>query len=345
MSKPSMSQPGMSQPVAEARTVAVRPTSSTITREDRWDHFLARIGADRMGHRVGAGLYSLGQPTPDSPVFVTANYTLSFDALRSALAGIPCYIMVLETHGINVWCAAGKGTFGTDEVVRRMEATGLAQVVRHRNLVLPQLGASGVAAHEVARRTGFSVEFGPVRARDLPEYLMTRIATPEMRKVTFTLGERAVQIPVELAQTVLPMIAAAAAVFLLGGLEAAAAVVAAFLAGVVLFPVMLPWLPTGDFTSKGLVLGVVVAAPFAVAALLAARLGAAWLRVYLALVPILSMPPVTAYLALNFTGSTTFASKSAVKREMYRYIPALAVLLAVGIALAIGYYFLRGRVV
>jgi len=329
----------------DSRTVAVRPARSTITPEDRWDHFLARIGVDRMGHRIGAGLYSLGQPTPDSPVFVTANYTLSFDALRSALAGIACYIMVLETYGINVWCAAGKGTFGTDEVVRRMEATGLAQVVRHRNLILPQLSASGVAAHEVARRTGFTIEFGPVRARDLPEYLKTHIATPEMRKVTFTLGERAVQIPVELAQSVLPMIAAAAAVFLLGGLEAAGAVVAAFLAGVVLFPLLVPWLPTYDFTSKGLVLGVVVAAPFAAAALVSARLGAPWLRVYLAFVPILSMPPVTAYLALNFTGSTTFASRSAVKREMYCYIPVLAVLLALGIALAIGYYFVRGRVV
>lgn len=57
----------------------VEPVTSTITPSNRKDHFLARIGINRNGHRVGAGLYALGSPTPDSPVFVTANYTLCFD--------------------------------------------------------------------------------------------------------------------------------------------------------------------------------------------------------------------------------------------------------------------------
>ena len=55
---------------------------------------------NRSGHRVEPGLYTLGDPTADSPVFVTANYTLSFDALRSALAGMDGYIMVLGTEGM-----------------------------------------------------------------------------------------------------------------------------------------------------------------------------------------------------------------------------------------------------
>ncbi len=92
---------------------------------------------------------------------------------------------MLDTKGINVWCAAGKGTFGTDELVHQIEATQLAGVVDHRSLVLPQLGAPGVSAHEVKKRSGFRVEYGPVRARDLPEYLKTRKATPEMRKNIF----------------------------------------------------------------------------------------------------------------------------------------------------------------
>jgi hypothetical protein len=84
----------------------IRSTTSTITLANRWDHFLARWGVDRSGHRVEPGLYALGNPTADSPVFVTANYTLSFDALRSALAAIDGYILVLNTYGVNVWCAA-----------------------------------------------------------------------------------------------------------------------------------------------------------------------------------------------------------------------------------------------
>lgn len=49
----------------------------------------------------------------------------------------------------------------------------------------------------------------------------------------------------------------------------------------------------------------------------------------------LLMPPVTAYLALNFTGSTPFASRSGVKREIFRYIPIMAGSLVVGAILFI----------
>ena len=73
------------------------PTSSAISWADRWDHFLARWGYRRNEHKVEPGLYALGNPTLDSPVFVTANYTLSFDALRSALDGIDGTILVLNT--------------------------------------------------------------------------------------------------------------------------------------------------------------------------------------------------------------------------------------------------------
>jgi len=98
---------------------------------DYWDHFLARIGYKRSAHRREPGLYALGHPTPASPVFVTANYTLSFDALRASLEGIDGYILVLDTQGINVWCAAGKGTFGTDELTSRVISTHLKDVVNH----------------------------------------------------------------------------------------------------------------------------------------------------------------------------------------------------------------------
>jgi len=98
-------------------TVEIGEVTGTITFANRLDHFLARWGVNRMAHRVEPGLYRLGNPTPDSPVFASANYTLSFDALRSTLAGIDSYILVLDTKGINVWCAAGKGTFGTEDLV------------------------------------------------------------------------------------------------------------------------------------------------------------------------------------------------------------------------------------
>jgi hypothetical protein len=124
---------------------------------------------------------------------------MTFDVVRREANGLDAWILVLETNGVNVWCAAGKGTFGTDEVVRRVHATRLEEVVDHRKLVVPQLGATGVAAHEVRKRSGFSVVYGPVRASDIKRFLAAGMkTTPEMRQVTFGTVDRLVLAPVEL---------------------------------------------------------------------------------------------------------------------------------------------------
>jgi hypothetical protein len=319
----------------------IHATSSRLTLADHWDHFLARLGVRRGKHRVEPGLYSLGSPTPDSPVFVSANYSLSFDALRSSLDGIAGYILVLDTKGINVWCAAGKGSFGTDEIVNRVFATQLKQVVNQRKLILPQLGAPGVAAHEVKKRTGFWVEYGPVRAADLPDYLKTHKATPEMRKVNFSLRDRLVLIPVDVTQTFLPMLAAAIVLYFLGGWISSLAAVVAVLTGVVLFPILLPWIPTHNFSTKGFLLGILAAIPFALSAFIRHPDWAWYHRLGQALEFLLAMPAVTAFIALNFTGSTTFSSRSGVKREMFAYIPAMAWTFGTGILLAIVVIFIR----
>jgi hypothetical protein len=316
-------------------TPHILPTSSKVTAANRWDHFLARIGYRRGEHRVEPGLYALKAPTPESPVFVTANYMLSFDALRAALAGLDAYILVLDTKGINVWCAAGKGTFGTDEIVQRIHATGLKEVVSHRKLILPQLGAPGVAAHEVKKWTGFLVEYGPVRAEDLPEYLKSHQPTPEMRRVRFTLRDRLVLIPVELNGTLLPTLAVAIVLYFVGGLVASLAALTTVLAGTVLFPLLLPWIPTPNFSTKGFLLGGLVALPFALSAFLRHPDWPWWQQALQALPFLLVMSAVTAFLALNFTGATTFTSRSGVRREIFAYIPGMAWTFGSGILLSI----------
>ncbi len=317
----------------------VVPTTSRLTAAHRWDHFLARIGYRRDAHRMAPGLYALGNPSPESPVFVTANYTLSFDALRSSLAGIDAYILVLDTRGINVWCAAGKGTFGTDELVLRVYQTQLREVVAHRRLILPQLGAPGVAAHEVKKRTGFRVEYGPVRAADLPEYLKTREATAEMRQVRFSLNDRMVLVPVEVRNYLLRTLIAAVVLYFLGGWTTALAAIACVLAGSALFPVLLPWLPTDNFSTKGFLLGGLVALPFAWSALHGHPDWAWWQQSAQAAEFLLGMPAVTAFVALNFTGATTFTSRTGVRREMFAYIPVMAATFATGAVLAIVFAF------
>ena len=157
---------GTCGPEAPARWVsgAVETASGPVPRvATRWTWrdtlgaWAVRSGIGRMRYTVPPGLYALGVPKPESPLLVTANYKLSFDHVRRAMDGLDAWVLVLDTKGVNVWCAAGKGTFGTEELVERIARTEAARIVSHRVLVVPQLGAPGVAAHEVARRTGFRV--------------------------------------------------------------------------------------------------------------------------------------------------------------------------------------------
>ena len=316
-------------------TAEIKQATGNVSFRDRWINVTTQFGINRQKYIVDPGLYALGSPDQDSPVFVTANYSPSFRALRTALQGIDGYILVLDTKGINVWCAAGKGTFGTDELVLRIEQANLGEVVRHRRLILPQLGAPGVAAHEVEERTSFGVAYGPVRAADLRQYLAIGKATAEMRRVRFPLKQRLEIVPAEIVNTLIFTIVLGLPLYFGGGLLAALAALAAVFAGNVLFPPLLPWLPTRNFSTKGFFLGALIALPFVVMAGLGYHGEATWQRAGWALAYLLFMPPVTAFLSLNYTGGTTFTSWSGVKREIFAYVPVMAWMFAPGLLLMV----------
>jgi hypothetical protein len=310
----------------------ISAVSTDLDRGDHWDHLQARVGYRRSLHLVAPGLYTVGDPDRSSPVFVSANYTLSFDALRTSLTGIDGYLLVLDTKGINVWCAAGKGTFGTMELVTKVRETGLADIVDHRKLILPQLGAPGVSAHEVKRETGFAVVYGPVRARDILEYLRRGEATDEMRRVTFPLKDRAVLTPIELVHSLRYLVPAMLLLFLVGGIVAAAIALVAVVGGTVLFPLLLPYLPTSEFSSKGLVLGMGLSVPF-LYYYFVNGLGPQWATLFLCISVLLFMAAVVGYFGLNFTGCSTYASRTGVRKEIYRWIPVMVTMLIIGAVL------------
>jgi hypothetical protein len=150
-----------------------------------------------------------------------------------------------------------------------------------------------------------------------------------------------VLVPVELTHTVLPMLAAAIIFYFIGGWITSLAVIAAVLTGVVLFPILLPWIPTHNFSTKGFLLGILAALPFAISTLIQHPDWSWYHRLGQALEFLLAMPALSAFIALNFTGSTTFTSRSGVKREMFTYIPAMAWTFGTGILLVIIFIFVR----
>jgi hypothetical protein len=330
----------------------VPQVSSFLTRADHWGTFKARWGVGRMSYKIAPGLYALGNPDAESPVLVSANYKMSFDRLREALPGKHAWILVLDTKGINVWCAAGKGTFGTAELVSRIQSSNLTEVVSHRKLILPQLAAPGVAAHIVKKLSGFTVIYGPIEARDLPVFLAGGMrATPGMRRKTFTLRERFVLIPVEFvvamkkAIVIMPILVLASGFLRPGsfltnvsdyGLYEALALLLGMLAGTVLTPLLLPWLPGRAFAVKGFAIGLLAAVGWAA---LRFRMWDTWTGRLDTMAWFLIIPAVSAYLAMNFTGASTYTSLSGVKKEVRLALPFQIGASALGLVIWLGALF------
>jgi len=332
---------------------AAGPVPRIGTKLSAADHVmsvLARFGIGRDSYGIAPGIYCTGTPDADSPVLVTANYKLTFDALRKELASLSAWILVLDTRGINVWCAAGKSLFSTEEVIKRVKVSGLDKIVSHRELILPQLSATGVSAIDVKKGSGFKVIWGPIRANDIKNFLNAgKEADKSMRRVTFTVLERLILVPVELSFLVKPTFLILLGIFLLSGigtdifslkdawgrgLMVAFAYAAGIFAGTVFVPVVLPWIPGKAFSIKGAVTGI-IAAFFVVMTL--KNVANTWELTAL----FLCTTAVSSYLGMNFTGSTPYTSPSGVEKEMRKAIPVQALTGFASIVLWIGAAFIK----
>lgn len=311
---------------------AVFTVSTDWTRRDYWGMIKSRVGAFRMNYTITPGLYAVGGPAKDSDVFVTANYKLTFDILRRELKGMSAWVLVLDTKSINVWCAAGKGTFCADEVVKRIADARLETVVDHRRIILPQLGAVGVNASVVQKKTGFRVAFGPVQARDIPAYVQAGYKkTKEMSTIRFSILDRLVLTPMEINPAMKKFPWVAGGILLIfglqpqgllfkqawfGGLPFLVLALLAVFAGALVTPVLLPFVPFRSFAIKGWIVGV-----------LSMFLALHFFRPVSTQDPILLsvayllFPALSSYIALQFTGSTTFTGMSGVKKELKIGIP------------------------
>jgi CO dehydrogenase/acetyl-CoA synthase delta subunit len=304
--------------------------SAHLDRKDYFGAFRVRWGMRRDQYRVNPGLYAVGTPNERSDVFVTANYKLTFDTVRKNLAGLNAWLLVLDTKGINVWCAAGKGTFGTDELVRRIRLSLLEKIVAHRRLILPQLGATGVAAHLVKKESGFTVLFGPIRASDIRLFINASYkVTKEMRQVNFGWYDRLILTPNDFVYGFRYLLAVVIVYIILSGVNrsgisfqmaagnafaATVNIALSYFAGIVLTPLLLPYIPIRMFAFKGYIVGLVLSIVLALNSMLGVTIPGmlSWF---------LLLPAISSFMAMNFTGSSTFTSLSGVKKEMRVAVP------------------------
>jgi len=324
----------------------IKTVSTQLTMRDTLGSWKSRWGIGRMDYSVEPGLYAIGKPNNTSPVFVSANYKLTFDTLRKSLDGVACWLLILDTKGINVWCAAGKGTFGTEELIQRIESSELSRFVSHKKLVLPQLGATGVSAHAVKSLSGYDVEYGPVRASEIKKYINAGYeATKEMRTVQFNMWDRLVLTPMEIIPAIkysLPVFG----VMLLANQFATKpfdktdvlANIGAITAGSVLTPALLPYIPGKAFALKGWILGLgCTAGILGLSGKLNRENG------FLSAGHLLLFPAISSFLAMNFTGASTYTSPSGVNKEMKAALPFIVGTAAIGAALTLGVHLFGRR--
>jgi acetyl-CoA decarbonylase/synthase complex subunit gamma len=186
----------------------------------------------------------------------------------------------------------------------------------------------------VKKASGFKVIYGPIRAEDLPAFLNRGMkALPEMRRKTFPLRERIVLIPVELVSALKAVLVAVLAMALFSGLLgsgpflqealqhgmlALVAMLGAVTAGAVLTPLCLPWLPGRPFSVKGLWIGLVAAAVLLFSRWEPSSSPAYRLETWAWVLMVLAL---TSFLAMSFTGASTYTSLSGVKKEMRWAVP------------------------
>jgi hypothetical protein len=311
-----------------------------------WHDFLGsaklRMSFGRDNYKVEPGLYAINNPVKSSEVFVSANYKLSFDVLRRELESLDAWILVLDTKGVNVWCAAGKGTFGTDELIRQIGSTGLQNYVEHGRLILPQLGAPGVSAKRIKLETGFNVKFGPVRASDIKKYLKLGLKkTEKMATVQFDFIDRLKIVPVEVITSISKFLIIALIFFVISGISSEGyswrmsyeygliVIVLLFLSyigGTVITPLLLPFLPFRSFAGKGIVAGTIL---LVLAGFILPITASIFGLVSIFLIGI----SISSFLAMNFTGASTYTSLSGVQKEMRMFVPVQIIGASLGIML------------
>jgi len=137
------------------------------------------------------GIIRIGNPDSQSPVFLTGNYHLTVMRVKRALRNQHAFLLVANSRGINVWCAAAGGHFTHHDVISALKISGIEDLISHRKIILPQLAACGIQAKAILQKTGWRVIWGPVYARDIPMFLNDELMKNErMREVRFPLSQR-----------------------------------------------------------------------------------------------------------------------------------------------------------
>jgi acetyl-CoA decarbonylase/synthase complex subunit gamma len=119
------------------------------------------------------GIYPIGNPGEDSPVLVTVNFSLTYFIVSGEIESsrIPSWLLVMDTEGLSVLTAWAAGKFVGDAIGTFIRKSGIAEKVKHRQVIIP--GAVAVISGDLEEELGseWKVKIGPREAAHLTAYL------------------------------------------------------------------------------------------------------------------------------------------------------------------------------
>jgi len=119
------------------------------------------------------GIYPIGNPTEDSPVLVTTNFSLTYFIVSGEIESsrVPSWLLVMDTEGLSVLTAWAAGKFVGDAIGAFIKKSGITDKVKHRKVVIPGAVAAVSGDLEEELGSGWEVKIGPREAAHIPAYL------------------------------------------------------------------------------------------------------------------------------------------------------------------------------
>ncbi|HQH99919.1 MAG TPA: acetyl-CoA decarbonylase/synthase complex subunit gamma [Deltaproteobacteria bacterium] len=126
--------------------------------------------------QVEPKLYAIGEPTPDSPVFVTTNFSLTFFIVSGEIenSGISAWLAVPECEGMSVLTAWAAGKFSAATIAKFIRENGVEDKIRTRTIVIPGY-VSQISGELEDSLSGWKVLVGPEEAADLEGFIKSYI--------------------------------------------------------------------------------------------------------------------------------------------------------------------------
>ena len=120
-------------------------------------------------------LYPVGQVTPDSPVLITTNFSLSYYTVLGEVESskIPAYILSIDTQGMSVLTAWAAEKFNAEVITKSLVSSGVKEIIKHKNLIIP--GYVAMISGDLEDQSGYSIIVGPKEAAGIPAFLKNLI--------------------------------------------------------------------------------------------------------------------------------------------------------------------------